>query len=297
MRWRLFGGLGDVLAATAAVREVKRQHPAELIVVEGDKAGVFAHSPRVNWGNGPNRWGDVAPELNLDLGLGSMPHSFARQLGFELTDDTPEIFLTDAERAAAPTVAEPGRTLALDPWAFWAARRWPYARFVELTARLRADGWRVLELGRRTRAAEERRAPLAVDETYFNRLTVRQTAALLERCALFVGNDSGMMHLAAAVGTPQVAVFGPVPWYARAYYTTTPVFAYAGCGDKCFVRCVRRPGGADQPVHSCLADVSVARVADAVAVAARRFPYWPAPGRPERRTARSKIESFSEDFR
>jgi ADP-heptose:LPS heptosyltransferase len=40
-------------------------------------------------------------------------------------------------------------------------------------------------------------------------LSLVETAALLERCTLFVGNDSGLSHLAAALGIPTVAVFGP----------------------------------------------------------------------------------------
>jgi heptosyltransferase-2 len=41
------------------------------------------------------------------------------------------------------------------------------------------------------------------------RTSIAETAALLAQCDLFVGNDSGPMHIAAAVGTPVVAVFGP----------------------------------------------------------------------------------------
>ncbi len=43
------------------------------------------------------------------------------------------------------------------------------------------------------------------------RLDLKETAAVLERCHLFIGNDSGPMHLAAAVGTPIVCCFGPSP--------------------------------------------------------------------------------------
>ena len=46
-------------------------------------------------------------------------------------------------------------------------------------------------------------------------LTVRQSAALLDRCALYVGNDTGTMHLAAAVNVPCVAIFAAIDWIGR----------------------------------------------------------------------------------
>ena len=41
------------------------------------------------------------------------------------------------------------------------------------------------------------------------RLSLAEAAACLARCRLFVGNDSGLMHLAAAAGTPTLGLFGP----------------------------------------------------------------------------------------
>ncbi len=68
------------------------------------------------------------------------------------------------------------------------------------------------------------------------RLTPRETAAVLERAALFIGHDSGPMHLSAAVGTPCIAIFSARnkagKWYPfgsqhRVLYHQTPCY---GCG-------------------------------------------------------------------
>jgi ADP-heptose:LPS heptosyltransferase len=72
------------------------------------------------------------------------------------------------------------------------------------------------------------------------KLSARQSAALMSECALFVGHDSGPMHLAAAVGIPLVAIFSsramPGVWYplsddTRVHYT---IIDCMGCGlDRC----------------------------------------------------------------
>ena len=51
--------------------------------------------------------------------------------------------------------------------------------------------------------------PDAID--LVGRLSLPEVAACLARCALFVGNDSGLMHLAAAAGAPTLGLFGPTP--------------------------------------------------------------------------------------
>jgi len=54
--------------------------------------------------------------------------------------------------------------------------------------------------------------------------TLRQTAAVIEKCQLFISNDSGPMHIAAAVGTPVIGIFGP-----------TNSVRYRPYGENCFV--------------------------------------------------------------
>jgi heptosyltransferase-3 len=51
--------------------------------------------------------------------------------------------------------------------------------------------------------------PDAVD--LVGKLSLPEAAACLDRMALFVGNDSGLMHLAAATGVPTLGLFGPTP--------------------------------------------------------------------------------------
>lgn len=111
-------------------------------------------------------------------------------------------------REALPDVA---RYLALGPTANWDGKIWPAEHFIEL-ARARPDLIPVLFYGPGT--DEERRAspvraalPHAID--LGGDRPLGEVAALLRRCALFVGNDSGLMHLAAAAGVPTLGLFGP----------------------------------------------------------------------------------------
>ena len=93
-------------------------------------------------------------------------------------------------------------------------RRWPLDRFVRLAERIRdLDGETSVVL---TGTAPERPLIQAFIENYSGHAldasdtgSLENTAALLGRCNLLVSNDTGIMHLAAAVGTPTVGLFGP----------------------------------------------------------------------------------------
>ncbi|MFI5271615.1 MAG: glycosyltransferase family 9 protein [Ktedonobacterales bacterium] len=95
------------------------------------------------------------------------------------------------------------------------ARRWPVARFAEVAAALRERyGVRVVVIagpGDEAALAAELLATLGQPPwaEIAAPTTPRALAAVLARCALFIGNDSFPMHLATALGRPVVAVFGP----------------------------------------------------------------------------------------
>lgn len=122
----------------------------------------------------------------------------------------------DPSGAAVPWVAvHPGG--GVNPGMSLLAKRWPADRFAAVAGRLAAErGARILLLGARgdedAAAAFAAALPAAARARLLDRAgraDLALAAALVERCALYLGNDSGLAHLAAAVGTPVAVVFGP----------------------------------------------------------------------------------------
>jgi ADP-heptose:LPS heptosyltransferase len=127
--------------------------------------------------------------------------------------------LSEAERAFASRLLanlglETRRPLvAIHPSGGRRIKQWPVARWREVAARLqREKGATILITGSAADAglAQELRGelqPRPIDLT--GKLSVRETLALLERLDLFLSPDTGPMHMACAVDTPSVSVFGP----------------------------------------------------------------------------------------
>jgi heptosyltransferase-2 len=132
------------------------------------------------------------------------------------------------ERAAAGLLAAAGISapfVAIAPGSIWGSKRWPY--YAELAQRL-ADHAAVVAVGGPEDAALGEEIIRAVGESggrainACGKLTLRQSAALIARAAVLVTNDSAPLHVATAMGTPIVAVFGP----------TIPEFGFGPVGPR-----------------------------------------------------------------
>ena len=119
-----------------------------------------------------------------------------------------------AWRAKHGVVADGRPVVALAPGAVGPSKRWPAAAYTALTRQLSADGIAVWVLG----GPDEK--PLAAEiigNTQARDLTgpdLRDAVLALAAASVAVSNDSGLLHVAAALGTPAIGIFGPTsPWH------------------------------------------------------------------------------------
>ena len=163
-------------------------------------------------------------------------------------------------RWQATLPSDSGRVwLGVGPGSKMPAKRWPVERFGEVVKELMArhDLWPVVFGGSEDRANGERLlAGWGRGYNAAGTLSVRASAAALRQCALYLGNDTGTMHLAAAAGTPCVAVFSardwPGAWYP--YGVAQRVFRTALDCEGCYLEsCVERK-------NECLNRISVVEV-------------------------------------
>jgi heptosyltransferase-2 len=152
---------------------------------------------------------------------------------------------------------------ALAPGSVWATKRWPADRFAELARRLIAETAAMIYLiGGQNDAELCDRLAREIGEACINtagKLTLRQSAALLDRCQILVSNDSAPTHLGIATRCKVITIFGP----------TVPAFGFAPFGDGHVVieknlpcRPCSTHGGKRCPIgtHACMVEISVEEV-------------------------------------
>lgn len=152
---------------------------------------------------------------------------------------SPKLWFTDAQMRKAKELIPDGETpvIAVGPTANWIGKTWPTDRFIEIVKFLRAAG-SPLEGARVAVFAAPGEEPAALDVlatipegmglNVIAKGSPGEAAAALSRCDFYIGNDSGLMHCAAACGVPTFGLFGASwphlygPWGAHTDYARTP---------------------------------------------------------------------------
>jgi heptosyltransferase II len=129
----------------------------------------------------------------------------------ELKVPAAEVAAWRSQHASAAT----GRpAVALAPGAVGPAKRWPVAAYAALSRKLLADGFAVWVLGGPGEKSLAREIAGNTKACDFTGTDLRQAILGMAAASAAVSNDSGLLHVAAALGTPTIGIFGPTsPWH------------------------------------------------------------------------------------
>jgi heptosyltransferase-3 len=159
-----------------------------------------------------------------------------------------------------------GRFIVVHPGSRWLFKSWPAKSTAMLLDQLAEDRWPIVVTG--SRDSEERtlidailRATRAPIVDLVAQLSLPELAALIRASRLLIGVDSAPMHIATAVGTPVVAIFGP-SGEAEWGPTVVPNRVVASTEHSC--RPCGNNGCGGSNISDCLVKLPVSRVIDAV---------------------------------
>jgi heptosyltransferase-2 len=167
-------------------------------------------------------------------------------------------------RARRGLGSEPRPIVALCPGAVGAGKAWPPGHYAELALRLTRTGAAVWVLGgpNETGIAREIVGVAGPNARDLTGADLRDAILALAATDTVVSNDSGLMHVAAALGTPTVAIFGPTsPWHWKPLNPVSAILEPEGDSE---ARARARTEGNDAVAHHRTADVPVGRVEAAV---------------------------------
>lgn len=202
-----------------------RREGVECLIAPGNGVGRFlanAFCPDLWVGIGDRRPPRVRPEIQThfqpyekDRYEADALAGLLKPLGIEARAERLEYGVAAEERAAAVRFlaaegVDTSRPLALlAPGSGWSGKNWLPARFGEVARWLATErGFQVAWVGGASEATLVPK-PAAGNFNWVGKTELFLLAALMERAQLFVGNDGGLLHFAAALDVPTVSVWGP----------------------------------------------------------------------------------------
>jgi heptosyltransferase-2 len=184
-----------------------------------------------------------------------------------------ELFPTEAHRSKVKSIfqrenlSEKDLAIGFGPIASFPLKQWPAEKFIELGRQLvQKFGARILLFGgsEETRTIEQIASQIPnAPVVLCGRLSFLESAVAAQRCMLFVGNDTGMLHIATAMERKVIALFGPTveefgyyPYRAQSVVVSKPLLCRP---------CTHTGKGVCKiSTHACMKEIQVAEVFDAV---------------------------------
>lgn len=247
-RW---SGMGDIICSIPASRELMKRHPGATFIYNcypdfaavPKMAGVAEHFTSFlsigivgywyrfllvgfyHFSHGDDTAGKVAQE--------PMVAEFLRQFGLPLSEEHPRLDVTPAVRQKALSIlAEKGldanSLVLIHPGPSWKVKEWPHENWTLLVAELRKHGFTnvaQMGVGRYSKLGEVEVPLVPGAVSLLNAFSVEECLAAIAQAKLFIGIDSGLLHMAASTRTPAVGIWG----------STSPQFFYPESVRKNFV--------------------------------------------------------------
>lgn len=244
-------GLGDIICTIPAARELKKRHPGATFIYNCH--ANFAAVPRLagiadrittlenigivghwyhfllggfyHFAHGDDTPGKVAQE--------PMITEFCRQFGLPVTDIHPHLSAGPAahEKVQALLVRrnlDPASLVLIHPGPTWTVKEWPRENWAQLVAGLQARGFSNIAqmgVGYYMNFGHVAVEPIPGVVSLVDALSIEECIAVIARAKLFIGIDSGLLHIAVSTRTPSVGIWG----------STSPQFFYAESIRKNFV--------------------------------------------------------------
>ncbi|HPQ70703.1 MAG TPA: lipopolysaccharide heptosyltransferase II [bacterium] len=187
----------------------------------GDSAGAFFFTEKIVRDRTAH---EIDRVLSLLTALDNSPPAPMREPRLHVSPEADERVVALLKEAGL----HERKFVCAHPGSVWATKRWPAERFGETLSALARDGYRPVVLGGKDDIELANIVQDTCGELPLNlagRLSLPELTALLARASLLLTNDSGPMHIAGAVNTPVVAIFG----------STVPALGYAPVGSPAIV--------------------------------------------------------------
>ena len=202
-----------------------RRFDCVLDLTDGDRSAIITAvtgaAMKIGFNN-EKRWRGIVYHHCIPVRYGSMHMidyhgQVASQLGIHGSPGLPEMFVGEQDEAVAQRMLAEEHLqdrpwVMIHPTARYWSKAWPAERYAALSDWFSKQGLSVVLVGSdkdKKVGADIQGFAESNPISLMGKTSVLELAALMKRCSLFVGNDGGPMHVAAAMGCPVLALFGP----------------------------------------------------------------------------------------